>query len=79
LPQQVHHLLRRMSLPCHFQLLVRSLYDYNWYKSSRAHHQVRLFDLVLSLQGTTQILNEVIEVTLAEDGNQYEIARYALP
>jgi arylsulfatase A-like enzyme len=27
-----------MSLPCHFQLLVRSLYDYNWYKSSRALH-----------------------------------------
>jgi hypothetical protein len=36
LPQQVHHLLSRVPLSCHIQLLVPSLYDFNWYKSSRA-------------------------------------------
>jgi hypothetical protein len=44
-----------------------------------ARTEVRLFDLVLSLHGTTQTLNEVIEVTLAEDGDQYEVTRYTLP
>jgi hypothetical protein len=36
LSKEIHHLLSRMPLPCHKQLLVASSYDYNWYKSGRA-------------------------------------------
>src|ERR1700721_1463808 len=35
--QIVHYLFERVTLPCNGQLLVRSLYGYNWYKPRRAN------------------------------------------
>jgi hypothetical protein len=45
LPQQVHYLLSRVTLPCHIQLLVPSLYDDYCYKSCRADQQESIVDL----------------------------------
>ena len=38
-----------------------------------------LFDLVLDVVGTSLMVNEVIEITLTEPEDTYEITRYDLP
>jgi len=44
----------------------------------KAVAQAALFGAVLDVIGFEGFLNEAIEITLAEDNQQYEIKRYAL-
>ena len=44
-----------------------------------AEIETELFAVVLEAIGTTEIVNEVIEINLATNGNEYEVVRYALP
>ncbi len=41
--------------------------------------EVELFDRILDIIGMTQLINEVIEIDLADSDEGYEITRYALP
>jgi len=44
-----------------------------------AEIETELFAVVLEAIGTTEIVNEVIEINLAANGYEYEVVRYALP
>lgn len=44
-----------------------------------AEVEVELFGIVLDAIGMTEIINEVIEINLAEVGSEYELVRYTLP
>jgi hypothetical protein len=44
-----------------------------------AEVEVELFGIVLDTIDMAEIVNEVIELTLAETGRDYELVRYALP
>lgn len=41
--------------------------------------EVELFGIVLDAVGLNEMVNEVIEITLAEAGSEYDLVRYALP
>jgi hypothetical protein len=41
--------------------------------------EVELFGFVLDAAGLTEMINEVIEINLAEVGGNYELVRYELP
>jgi hypothetical protein len=44
-----------------------------------ARVEEELFGVVLDVIGSAGIVNEVIEITLAEVGDEYELVRYGLP
>lgn len=44
-----------------------------------AEIEVELFGVVLDAIGMVEIVNEVIEIDLAEVGTEYELVRYTVP
>jgi hypothetical protein len=44
-----------------------------------ARVEEELFGVILDVIGSAGIVNEVIEITLAEVGDEYELVRYGLP
>ena len=44
-----------------------------------AEIEVELFEIVLDAIGLTEMVNEAIEINLAQVGSEYELVRYALP
>ena len=44
-----------------------------------AEIEVDLFEIVLDAIGLTEMVNEAIEINLAQVGSEYELVRYALP
>jgi hypothetical protein len=44
-----------------------------------AQMETDLFGIVLDVIRLTEIVNEVLEITLADIGGEYDVRRYALP
>lgn len=44
-----------------------------------AEIEVELFEIVLDAIGLTEMVNEAIEINLAQVGSEYDLVRYALP
>ena len=44
-----------------------------------AEIEVELFGIVLDAIGMTELVNEVVEIDLEEEGSGYQLVRYALP